>query len=293
MPGPRFQLYQPKTVDEALDFLAMHRTSVKVLAGGTGLLPMLRSGRMELLHLVSLGKVQGMRKISWADDDGMVIGANVRISEVAKSPEVMENYPALATACAELATPQVRNMATLVGNLALASPGSDAAAPLLAYDASLVVIERGSRRQIHLNEAYLEPGKLALESFEMIEAVRIPAPPRRTGSAYLRLAAKSRNERAAVGVAAFITLDLDGRILKSRLALTGAAALPVRCREAEQLLDGQEPEPLLITRAGAACVRAADPVDDIRASANYRRLMVMTLAQKAIAECINQTGEKS
>ena len=109
---------------------------------------------------------------------------------------------------------------------------------------------------------------------------------------YLRLCAKSKCERAALGVAAFITLDLEGRVLKARLALSGAAPLPVRCAEAEQLLDGQFPEPQLLARAGAACVRAASPPDDFRASANYRRMMVMTLAQKAIAECDAQIKEK-
>jgi carbon-monoxide dehydrogenase medium subunit len=293
MPQPRFELYQPTTVEEALDYLAMHRTSVKVLSGGTGLLPLLRSGRLELLHLVSLGKVRGMRQISWADDDGLVIGANVRISEIARTPEVKEHYPALAQACAQLGTPQVRNQATLVGNVAWADPFSDGSAPLLAYDASLVVVERGARRQVHLSDFYLEPGRVALESFEMVEAIRVPAPPQRTGSTYLRLTPQSKSGRAAVGVACFITLDLSGNILKARLALSGAAPLPVRCPEAEQLLNGQRPEPQLLARAGAACVRAADPGEDVRASSNYRRLMVMTLAQKAIADCIEQVKEKN
>ena len=293
MPSPRFNLYQPTSVEEALDYLAMHRTSVKVLAGGTGILPQLRSGKLELLHLVSLGKVRGMRKISWAEDDGMVIGANVRVSEVAASDEVKLHYPALAQACARLATPQVRNLATLVGNVAWGDPFADAAAPLLAYDASLVVIERGARRQIHLNDYYAEPGKSALESFEMIEAVRIPAPPERTGSLYLRQSTMSRSQRAAVGVAVFVTQDLQGNVLKARLALMGAAPLPVRCLEAEQILDGQPPQADLLARAGAACVRAARPIDDARASANYRRLMVMTLAQKAIAASVEQIKGKS
>ena len=288
---PRFKLFQPTEMDKALDMLAMYRTSVRVLSGGTDLLPKLRSGELDVLHVVSLNRVRGMRKVNWRDEDGLVIGANARIAEVADQPEVQQYYPALAQACARMATPQIRNQATVVGNLASGDNRSDCYAPLLAYDASLVVVERGSRRQVHLSDVRTESGGFDLEPFELIEAIRVPAPPERTGSVYLRLNPQGENGRTCVGVAAFLTLDLQGRILKSRLALCGAAPIPVRCYEAEAMLDGQKPEPQLLAQAGASCVRAAHPADDAVASAHFRRLGVMVLAKRAVNMCIDQIRE--
>ena len=284
----RFELHQPTELDKALDMLAMYRTSVRVLSGGTDLMPKLRSGELDVLHVVSLNRVRGMRKVNWMDEDGLVIGANARIAEVAASPEAREYYPALAQACANMATPQVRNLATVVGNLASGDSRADCYAPLLAYDASLVVVERGSRRQVHLSDIRTESGGFDMEPFELIEAVRVPAPPQRTGSVYLRISPHGKGGRTCVGVAAFLSLDLQGRILKSRLALAGAAPVPVRCFEAEAMLDGQAPEPQLLARAGASCVRAAMPLDDMAASANFRRLSVMNLAKRAIDLCAEQ-----
>jgi carbon-monoxide dehydrogenase medium subunit len=281
---PRFEHYQPQSLEEALDLLSRFRTSVKVIAGGTDLVPRMRAGVVEAQQVVSLNRVAGLNRINYTDEDGLIIGATARLADVGAHPDVRANYPGLAHACSVMATTQIRNMGTVAGNLANAAPSADTAAPLLAYGASVVLVERGGRRQVDLTEFFTGPGMTVAEPMEIVEAIRVPAPPLRTGSCYQRISARGQVDIAAVGVAAALNLDMGGRIIGCRLALGAVAPTPVRALEAEQMLIDQLPEPEILARAGAACVRTARPIDDVRASASYRRLMVQVLSQRALAE---------
>jgi carbon-monoxide dehydrogenase medium subunit len=158
----------------------------------------------------------------------------------------------------------------------------------LAYKASVVLVERGGRRQVDLTRFFEGPGLTVMEPIEMIEAIRLPAPPRRSGSCYLRMSGRSQVDIAAAGVAGQLNLDMDGAILGARLALASVAPTPVRCPEAEELLAGQKPEADLLKRAGAACVRACRPISDLRSTDNYRRVLVQILAQRVLAACAEQ-----
>ena len=288
MTMPAFTVHQATTLEQALDFLGLYRASVRVLAGGTDLVPKLRAGALSVNHLVSITRVPGLSKITYHDSDGLVIGANARLSEVAVNPDVIEFYPALAHACSVMATMQIRNMGTVCGNLANAAPSADTAAPLLAHQASVVLVEAGGRRQVRLDKFFTGPGLTVAEPMEMIECIRVPSPPQRGGSVYERLSARSKVDIAAVGVAGHVVLDMEGAIIRASLALGAVAPTPVRCYEAEDMLADQKPEPQLIQRAAAACVRACRPIDDVRASANYRRRMVQVLAQRVLTRCVEQ-----
>ncbi|MCB2228093.1 MAG: xanthine dehydrogenase family protein subunit M [Desulfarculaceae bacterium] len=287
---PHFTVHQPDSLEEVLDLLGRHRSSVKVLCGGTDLLMKMKAGAVSPDHLISLNRVKGLRTISYAESDGLVIGGAARLAEVGKNADVKKLYPALAHACSVMATVQIRNMGTVAGNLANAAPSGDTAAPLLAYGASLVAVERGGRRQIKLTDFFTGPGLSVLEPLEVIEAIRVPDPPPRSGSAYMRLSARSKVDIAAVGVAGFINLDLEGKVIRCRLALASVAPTPVRCLEAEQMIEGQKPDETLLAQAGAACVRSCRPIDDVRATASYRRAMVQVLAQRVLAKCYEQAA---
>ncbi len=286
MAMPHFSVHQPKTLEETLDLLGRHRASVRLLAGGSDLLLKLRGGALNAEHLVSLNRVAGLNRINYQDEDGLVIGAAARLADVGAHPDVRRLYPALAHACSVMATTQIRNMGTVAGNLANAAPSADTAAPLMAYGASLVLVERGGRRQVKLTDFFKGPGLTELEPMEIIEAIRVPAPPHRVGSCYERLSARSQVDIAAVGVAGFLALDLGGRVIGARMALSAVAPTPVRCPEAEAMLAGQEPGADLLARAAAACVRASRPIDDVRATANYRRAMVQVLARRVLERCL-------
>lgn len=288
MAMPHFQLHQPKSLEEALDLVAAHRSSVKIIAGGTDLLLKMRHAGLAPQHVVSLNRVSGLTHVSYTDEDGLVIGAAAKISTVAEHPDVRRLYPALAHACDVMATVQIRNMGTVVGNLANAAPSADTAAPLMAYGASVVLVERGGRRQVKLPEFFTGPGATVRESLEVIEAIRVPAPMQRTGSSYHRLSARSKVDIAAVGVASCLVTSMAGEILAARVALSSVAPTPVRAYDAEELLAGQTPDEMLLKRAAVACVRASSPIDDVRATANYRRRMVQVLAERSLLDCLAQ-----
>ncbi|MBU4278656.1 MAG: xanthine dehydrogenase family protein subunit M [Proteobacteria bacterium] len=287
MAMPQFQVHQPKTLESVLDLLGRHRSSVKLLCGGTDLLIKMRAGAQAPEHLVSLNRVAGLKTISYAGGDGLVIGGAARISQVGKNAEVRRLYPGLAHACSVMATVQIRNMGTVAGNLVNAAPSADTAAPLLAYGASVVAVERGGRRQIKLVDFFTGPGLTVLEPGEMVEAIRVPDVSPRSGSCYLRLSARSKVDIAAVSVAGFLNLDLEGRVIRCRLALGSVGPTPLRCPEAEQILEGQTPDEKLIAQAAAACVRASRPIDDLRATAAYRRAMVQVLAQRVLTQSLD------
>jgi CO/xanthine dehydrogenase FAD-binding subunit len=286
MSMPQFQVHQPKTVEEVLDLMGRHRSSVKLLCGGTDLVIKMRAGAQAPEHLISLNRVAGLKGITYAGGDGLVIGGAARISQVGKNPEVRRLYPGLAHACSVMATVQIRNMGTVAGNIVNAAPSADTAAPLLAHGASLVAVERGGRRQIRLKDFFTGPGLTVLEPGEMVEAIRVPDVPPRSGSCYQRLSARSKVDIAAVGVAGFINLDLSGKVIRCRLALAAVAPTPLRCSEAEAMLEGQVPDDKLIAQAAAACVRACRSIDDIRATAAYRRAMVQVLAQRVLTKSV-------
>jgi len=286
MAEQRFNHHQPANLETLLDLMARFRTDVLIMAGGTELVPAMREGRLTTANVVSIGRVGGLSHISYYDSDGLVIGAASKVAEVAAHPDVRRHYPALAQACAQMATPQVRNMATVAGNLAGASPAADCAAPLLVHGASLVLVERGGRRQAPLAKFFTGPGQTVREPMEVIEAIRVPAPPKRCGSCYLRLTPTGRADRLALGLAGLLSLDAAGNIIRARLAISAAGPTPLRAVEAENMLEGMPPEQGLLARAAAACVRAVSPVDDHLASAFYRRMMTQVLARRVLASCL-------
>lgn len=286
MSRTHFDVLQPTSLDQALEMLSTAEGQVKVLAGGTDLVPKLRAGLLPTTRLISLGRVPGLDELSFTPESGLSIGANVRLSDVAAHPEVRGRYPGLAHACSVMATTQVRNMGTVTGNLANAAPSADTAAPLLVHDAALRLVGPEGRRQVALADFFTGPGATVLGLAEIIEAVEVPCPPPSAGSSYRRLSARSQVDIAAVGVAGLLSLDADGRIEVCRLALAAVASTPLRCPEAEAILTGQTPEPDRLDQSAEAAVAASRPIDDVRASADFRRHTVKILARRVLDDCL-------
>ena len=287
---PRFEHHAPATLDELLELLARHTPDVRVLAGGTDIVPQLRGGALGVGHLVSIGRVPGLDRIAWSDEEGLVIGAAARISDVGRHAAVRARYPGLAEACSVMATVQVRNMGTVAGNLANGSPCADTAASLLSHDARLGLASVAGRREVALRDFFLGPKQVMLGPDELLEEIRVPPPPPRCGAAYLRLSARSHVDMAAVTVAGLLALDESGQVDRARLALGAVGPTPLRCPDAEQILEDQVPDPALLEKAAEACSKAARPIDDVRASAAYRREMVRVLSRRVLEQCLENTA---
>ncbi|MFZ5587273.1 MAG: FAD binding domain-containing protein [Thermodesulfobacteriota bacterium] len=288
MPGAHFSLHQPASLAEAMDLLSAHRSSVRLLAGGTDLVPKLKAGALAAQHLVSLRWIPGLDEVRFSPKEGLVIGGAARLVQVADLPEARALYPALAQACSVMATTQIRNMGSVAGNIANAAPSADTAAPLLIYDAEVEAVSRQGGRRIAMADFFAGPGLSVLEPGEIIVAVRAPAPRPGSASQYLRLSARSQVDIAAVGVAGLVVLGPDGRVAHCRLALSAVAPTPLRCRQAEDLLIGQAPEPKLLDQAAAAAAAICCPIDDVRASAAYRLAMAEVLARRVLRHCVER-----
>ena len=282
---PHFEHHAPTALADALALAAQLGDRARIFAGGTELLPKLRAGRYAYEHLISINRVEELRRLAYDADDGLSIGAGVRIRDVADHPAVREMYPALTRACSEMATVQIRNMATVAGNLANGSPCADSAGPLLVYDARVTLVASTGSRELPLADFFRGPGEVDLAAGEILTAITVPPPAPRSGSAFLRLSARSRVDIAAASASARLTFE-DGKVTAARIALGAVAPTPLRCPDAEALLVGKVPDEALIADAATAAGRAAKPIDDVRASAAYRRAVVPVLVRRTLAECV-------
>ena len=281
-----FAHHRPATLDDALALMALHGPDARVIAGGTDLVPRLRSGAASAAHLVSVGRIAELSRIAFDPETGLVIGAGARLADVGRHPEVQSRYGALADALSVMATVQIRTMGTVAGNLANGSPCADTASPLLVHEARVELARQGSRREVALEAFFRGPREVDLDPAEVLVAIHVPTPAPGARSVYLRMSARSRVDMAAAGAAALLVLDSKGRVDGARLALTAVAPTPLRCPDAEALLAGQEPTADRLAKAAAACAAAARPIDDVRATAVYRRHVVGVLARRALERCV-------
>lgn len=288
-----FDVHTPGALAEVLELLDEYGSTARIIAGGTDLIPKLRSGRISAAHLVSLGHVAELDHIEETADGGLVIGGATRIVDVQRHPVVRERYPALHQACSVMATVQIRNMGTIAGNLANGSPCADTSGPLLVYGATVDIVQQGAGRELPVEALHQGPGSVDLSPDELIAAIHLPPTPARSGSAYQRLSARSRVDMAAAGVAALVAMDGEGRVATARIGLSAVSPTPMRCSEAEALLTGAVPEASVIEEAARTAAAEAKPIDDVRATAAYRRHVVSVMANRVLTTCVARAREET
>ena len=283
----RFELLLPRSVDDCLRALADRRSDAKVVAGGTDLVPQLKNGLLKPPCVVDLSGIAVLRTLARVDGHGLRIGASVPARAIELDPHVRSTYPALAEAGALIGSVQIRNLATVGGNLCNAAPSADIAPPLLALDAEAVIVGPSGQRRIPLASLFLGVRRTVLAPDELLLEITIPAPEPRTGGNYLRHTPRRELDIAVVGVASQISLR-DGVCGKARIALASVAPMPVRALMAEQALVGQPMTPALIERAAALAVEAARPISDQRGSADFRRHLVRVLTRRTLTTALER-----
>jgi CO/xanthine dehydrogenase FAD-binding subunit len=282
--------FQPETVEEAIGILAEHGEQADVVAGGTDVVVGDRSGKRPLRNtLVAIHDVYELRGIGERPDGGLHLRALVSHGELEVSPLVRERWTALSDAAALVGSPATRHAGTLGGNLANASPAMEAGSPLLVFDGVVELVSRRGRRDLPLAEFLQGPGETACASDELVIGVALPPlPGGRVGSAYLRLEYRQAMEIAVVGAAVLLALDDADRVSEARLALTAVAPVCLRVHAAEEMLRGAEPNAELFAAAAAEAAAASKPIDDVRASASYRRAMVAVIARRALEQALSR-----
>jgi CO/xanthine dehydrogenase FAD-binding subunit len=286
--------HEPATLSEALEALAAH-PDADLVAGGTDLVVGARSGKRPLgADLVAIHRVAELSGIEERSDGGLRLGALASHAEIEASPVVRSRFSALSDASALVGSPATRHVGTIGGNLANASPAVETGSPLLVFEASVSLASSSGTRSLPLADFLRGPGKTAREPGELLTAVDVPPlPAGRVGSAYLRLEYRQTMEIAVVGAAALLALDDAGRIVEGRLAITAVAPVCLRVPDAERALADAEPSAELFTRAAQLAAAAAQPIDDVRASADYRRAMVEVIARRALERALSRAREVS
>jgi CO/xanthine dehydrogenase FAD-binding subunit len=285
---PKFHYVSPKTVEEVILFLAAHAGQAKLMAGGTDLIPGLK--RREIAspaYVVDLKGLPGLSQLSYDPRKGLFIGALATIRAIGQSPLVREKYPSLIQAACSMASPQVRNRATFVGNICSALPSADSAPPLLTLQACVRLQGPKGERTLPLEQFFVGPRETAMEADEIVTALEVPVPPAQ--SVYLKLSPRHSMDLAIVGVAAAADVE-DGRCRDIRIALGAVAPIPFRARKAEEVLHGRQVSPALIEETAQAASMECRPIDDFRASAAYRRDMAYILTRRALRQVFPLSG---
>ena len=286
----RFDYLAPESLPEALDMMS-DRPEAIPLAGGTDILVQMKEGRRSVEALLSLKRVPELHRSEHNGD--LILGAAVTVGRIAADQQIMGDYTALGMGAGMIGSVQVRNMATIGGNLCNAAPSGDTAPPLLALGARVIIAGAGMEREVPIEDFFLEPGRTLLNPGELLKEIVVPLPHGKNGSCYLRHLRRTRKDIATVGVAAAVTLDEDGTIASARLGLGAVAPVPMRAAGAEGLLPGNTLTEELCREAGATAARESEPIDDVRASADYRRHLVNVLTRRALQYAFDRAAQNA
>lgn len=270
-----FDLEIPESLEQALELLAGGGAP---LSGGTNMIVDMRAGREKPDCLVSLARLDGMRSVAVADGR-VALGGRTTVSDLLREPLIAEHGAGLVAAAKVFAGQMVRNTATVAGNIASGSPAADLVPPLMALDAALELTGKAGVRSIALCDYYTGYKQDAREPGELITAISWPVPEPGSKNLFYKLARRKGDAITVTGVAVSLRLA-DGKCANVRIALGAVAPVVMRARTAEAVLEGQAPTPDLFDRAGQVAATECSPIDDIRASADYRRHSVHMLVRR-------------
>ena len=279
----RFEYLEAHTVRQAISMLERHGEKARIVAGSTDFLVRWRLGAWEPDYVVNIQRVPGLGRLIYSRRTGLRMGALTTVRTLETSPIIRQHYPALAAAAASFAGVQVRNLATVGGNICNASPAGDTLPALLAFDAECRIVGPGGERLMPLEQFFLGPGRTVLQQSEILAEIRLPLPAPNSGSLYIKHSPRGAMDIATVGVASVVTLHGGGPVCRdARIALGAVAATPIRAHDAEALLRGQAITPELIDAAAGEAQAAARPIDDVRGTSSHRKEIVRVLAQRTL-----------
>ena len=277
-------LFRPASVAEALALLA-RLPDARIIAGGASLVAMINARLADPAALVSLARIEELKDITEAPGGGFRIGAMVRHRDLAAETRFGGTLAVVQMAAAQIANATVRNMGTIGGAVAHADPGLDYPPALVAADAKIEIAAAGGRRQLPAREFFVDWYATALQPGEMVSAVHLPAA--RPGAGLYHKFARVSGDYATVSVA--LIMVRDGAAILTRAAVGGCGPAPLMIDEANRLLSG-DPSAQDLCRAGDMLQAAADPVDDVRGSAEYRRMLIPRMLARAFDEARACTG---
>ncbi len=282
-----FDLLVPETVPEALEMLNRLQDQVTVVSGGTDVLVAMKFG-FDTPYGMTLAKLGGLSYLDFDPQQGLRIGARTTIAQLLASPEVKKYYPAIWEAAENFATPQIRNTATLVGNLLRASPAGDGSCAVYALGGTLVFTSETGEREVDIDDLWVGYATTARKSNELATELRIPAPAANSVNAFKRLT-RVNEDLAKLNVAVNLTMDGDV-CTDARLAMGCVAAVPVRLKQAEALLKGSQINDESMKQVMETVSAEITPIDDQRSTAEYRKQVSGVMVKRAIEQARNRVS---
>jgi len=281
--------HKADSVDEAIARLVQNSKAIP-LAGGTDILVRLHQGNPDYRHVVDIHHVAELKKISLEPDGTIVVGSGATFTDLIESRIITENIPVLVQGADSVGGPQVRNQATVGGNLCNGAPSADIAAPLLVLNAVVELKGPQGKRRIPLPEFYQGPGQVDREQTEIMTALRVaPDEYQCWVASYYKYAMRDAMDIATIGCAA-ACLPQGKRVSALRLAFTVAGPTPLRCWKTEEKAQGAALDPSLLQLVGDSVLDDLRPRESWRAPKELRQQIIKTLAQRVLAEALNQTG---
>ena len=288
---PEFDYIKPKTLAEASQILADHAGEARPLLGGTDIFVRLRDGAWKDKYLVDVKGLDGANKIDFDPSKGLTIGAAVSMNQVSAHPDVKEHYAVLADAVDKVASYQLRNRATIVGNICNASPAGDTIGACILLGGVLNAHGVDGLRQEPLASFFKGPGSTALKPGDVAISLELPLPPKGMLGNYLKLGRNKSSDLSIIGVTVVGFPDENAASgYRIKLALASVAPVPLVVDKVEEILSAKPITEELITEAAQTAMDASAPIDDVRASARYRKIMARNLSQKALTQIWNQLG---
>lgn len=281
-----FNYYEAETIGEATEILSEYHEQARVLAGGLDLIPRMRRRLLVPQCVVSIQRIPGLDYINCDSKEGLSFGPMTSIRSLELSPLIKKDYFALHEAAHQIASVQVKVGGTAVGNLCVATPASDIAVAMLAFEAKVKIVGPSSEKVIPMEEFFVGVGQTSLQPGEMVAEVSAPPIAGKTGSAFIKLV-RTAADIAKVNVAVSLTLA-DGTCQEARIALGSVAPTTIRAKEAEKLLKGKAIDQKLIEQASEAASEESRTITDIRSTAEYRRDMSRVLVKRSISKALER-----
>lgn len=279
----KFDYFKPRSLDEALAYLVKN-AKTRILAGGTDLMVMLRRNAESPEHVLDIKAIPEAQRLEYKPQEGLFIGAAVTVNQVAENEIVRSKYSALAQAADSLASYQLRNRATLIGNICNASPGADLSGPLLVFEAKVHISGSQGSRNVAINEFFTGVKKTVLKADEIVIGVTLPDTVAGETSIYLKQARIKGHDLGIVGLAAYKTVN------GFRLAMSAVAPTPIRLDKLEEQLKQKPLTEETAAWAGEEVQNHIKPISDVRASAEYRLHAAKVLTKRAMLQLLAKGG---
>jgi len=274
----KFEYLKPDSIKEAISILSQYGGKAQILNGGTDLIVEMRDKTIQPKYVIDIKAMPQLNKITYNEQEGLNIGAIVTLNEISDSKIVQDHYPILVEACKTVGSYQVRNRATLVGNICNASPAADTAPPLLVLDAKVNIVGPDGEKTVPINQFFVGVKKNILKNGEIVTSVTVPTLRDEWTGVYLKQGRRKDVDLATVGVAVVCIRD------EIRIAPGAVAPTPIRASKTEALLKGKIISESLLKKTAESVLTEVSPISDVRSSKEYREEIIKALVKRAILQ---------